>query len=144
MEGNYQARVGDLLGVRIICLRLSDVEKLEAYLKLLSEENILSFVKGPDQKRSFILPVNPGDSIPDDIDLRYSGYSSVHYQIELGENSDAPPGLKGLLFELQLRTILEEAWSEIDHKYRYVRSRIGVNLPKVQAATPRRITVKTG
>lgn len=130
MEGNYQARVGDLLGVRIICLRLSDVEKVEAYLKLLSEENILSFVKGPDQKRSFILPVNPGDSIPDDIDLRYSGYSSVHYQIELGENSDAPPGLKGLLFELQLRTILEEAWSEIDHKYRYVRSRIGVNLPE--------------
>jgi len=130
MEGNYQARVGDLLGVRIICLRLSDVEKVEAYLKLLSEENILSFVKGPDQKRSFILPVNPGDSIPDDIDLGYSGYSSVHYQIELGENSDAPPGLKGLLFELQLRTILEEAWSEIDHKYRYVRSRIGVNLPE--------------
>ena len=130
MEGNYQARVGDLLGVRIICLRLSDVEKVEAYLKLLSEENILSFVKGPDQKRSFILPVNPGDSIPDDIDLGYSGYSSIHYQIELGENSDAPPGLKGLLFELQLRTILEEAWSEIDHKYRYVRSRIGVNLPE--------------
>jgi len=127
---NYQARVCDLLGVRIICLRLSDVEKVESYLKLLAEENILSFVKGPDRKRSFILPANPGDPIPDDIGLRYSGYSSIHYQIELGENSDAPTGLKGLLFELQLRTILEEAWSEIDHKYRYVRSRIGVNLPE--------------
>jgi len=130
MEENYQTRVGDLLGVRIICLRLSDIEKVEAYLNLLSEENILSFVKGPDQKRSFILPVNPVDSIPDDIDLRYSGYSSIHYQIELSENSDAPPGLKGLIFELQLRTILEEAWSEIDHKYRYMRSRIGVTLPE--------------
>ena len=129
-EKNYPARVGDLLGVRIICLRLSDVEKVEKYIKLLSEENILNFVKGPDQKRSFILPVNTGGSISDDIDLRYSGYSSIHYQIELGENSDAPPGLKGLLFELQLRTILEEAWSEIDHKYRYVRSRIGINLPE--------------
>jgi len=129
-EKDYPERVGDLLGVRIICLRLSDVEKVEAYIKLLSEENILSFVKGPDQKRSFILPVSPVDSMPDDIDLRYSGYSSIHYQIELGENSDAPPGLKGLLFELQLRTILEEAWSEIDHKYRYVRSRTGVNLPE--------------
>jgi len=129
-EKNYPERVGDLLGVRIICLRLSDVEKIEAYIKLLSGENILRFVKGPDQKRSFILPVNAGDSISDDIDLRYSGYSSIHYQIELGENSDAPPGLKGLLFELQLRTILEEAWSEIDHKYRYVRSRIGINLPE--------------
>ena len=130
MEKNYRVRVGDLLGIRIICLRLSDIEKVEAYLKLLSEENILSFVKGPDQKRSFILPVNPGDSIPDGIDLRYSGYSSIHYQIELGENSDASPGLKGLLFELQLRTILEEAWGEIDHKYRYVHSRIGIDLPE--------------
>jgi putative GTP pyrophosphokinase len=129
-DKNYPARVGDLLGVRIICLRLSDVEKVESHLKLLSEENILNFVKGPDQKRSFILPVSPDDSIPDDIDLRYSGYSSIHYQIELGENSDAPSGLKGLQFELQLRTILEEAWSEIDHKYRYVRSRIGLNLPE--------------
>jgi ppGpp synthetase/RelA/SpoT-type nucleotidyltranferase len=127
---NYQARVGDLLGVRIICLRLSDVEKVEAYLKLLSEENILHFVKGPDQKRSFILPVDPDASIPDDIDLRYSGYSSIHYQLELGKNADVPSGLKGLLFELQLRTILEEAWSEIDHKYRYIHSRIGINLPE--------------
>ena len=130
MEENYQARVGDLLGVRIICLRLSDVEKVEIYLNLLSEENILHFVNGPDQKRSFILPVNTGSSLPDGIGLSYSGYSSIHYQVELGENSDAPKELKGLLFELQLRTILEEAWSEIDHKYRYVRSRIGENLPE--------------
>jgi len=43
---NYPERAGDLLGVRIICLRLSDVQKVEAYLKLLSEENILSFVTG--------------------------------------------------------------------------------------------------
>ncbi len=127
---NYQASIGDLLGVRIICLRLADVEKIEAYLKLLSEENILHFVKGPDQKRSFILPVDPGEAIPFGIDLRYTGYSSIHYQIRLGENSDAPPGLKDLHVELQLRTILEEAWSEIDHKYRYMRSRSGEILPE--------------
>ena len=129
-ESNYQARVGDLLGVRIICLRLSDVEKVETYIELLAEENILHIVRGPDRKRSFILPANPGETIPDDIGLRYSGYSSIHYQVALGNNSEAPSGLKHLLFELQLRTILEEAWSEIDHKYRYVRSRIGVNLPE--------------
>jgi len=129
-EKNYQTRVGDLLGVRIICLRLSDIEKVEAYLRLLSEEKILHFVKGPDQKRSFILPVDPGESISDGIDLTYSGYSSIHYQVKLGENSDAPPGLEDLQFEFQLRTILEEAWGEIDHKYRYVRSRNGVALPE--------------
>jgi putative GTP pyrophosphokinase len=127
---NYQASVGDLLGVRIICLRLSDVEKIEAYLKLLSEENILDFVEGPDQKKSFILPVDPGESTIDGTDPRYTGYSSIHYKIKLGENSDAPPALKNLCVELQLRTILEEAWSEIDHKYRYMRSRSGIELPE--------------
>lgn len=128
-ERDYQAFVGDLLGVRIICLRLSDVEKVEAYLKLLSEESILNFVRGPDHKKSFILPVNPDESIPDATDLRHTGYSSIHYRLKLGENSDAPQDLKGVIVELQLRTILEEAWSEIDHKYRYMRSRNDVELP---------------
>jgi ppGpp synthetase/RelA/SpoT-type nucleotidyltranferase len=126
---DYQTRIPDLLGVRIICLRLSDVQKVELYLKLLSEEHILKFVKDPERRRSFILPVQPGVALPDGISLSYSGYSSIHYQVELGENSDAPEEMIGVVFELQLRTILEEAWSEIDHKYRYVRSRIGTNLP---------------
>ena len=126
-EKNYPARVGDLLGVRIICLRLSDIGKIEAYLGFLSEEKILHFVKGPDQKRSFILPIDPGEPAADGMDLSYSGYSSIHYQVKLGQNSDAPSGLKDLQFEFQLRTILEEAWGEIDHKYRYVRSRNGVS-----------------
>lgn len=129
-EKNYRTRVDDLLGVRIVCLRLSDIGKVEAYLGFLSEEKILRFVKGPIQKRSFILPIDPGESISDGIGLSYSGYSSIHYQVELGENSDAPSGLENLQFELQLRTILEEAWGEIDHKYRYVRSRSGVALPE--------------
>jgi putative GTP pyrophosphokinase len=128
-EKNYQKRVGDLLGVRIICLRLSDIEKVEAYLGLLSEEKILRFTKGPDRKRSFILPVDPGEAVLDGIDLTYSGYSSIHYQAALGENSDSPSGMEDLQFEFQLRTILEEAWGEIDHKYRYARSRNGTALP---------------
>ena len=127
---NYQECIGDLLGVRIICLRLADIGKIEAYLKLLSEEKILQFVKGPDQKKSFILPSAPGESIQDGTDLRFTGYSSIHYQIRLGENSDAPRELQELQVELQLRTILEEAWSEIDHKYRYIRSRSGIALPE--------------
>lgn len=126
---NYRVRIGDLLGIRIICLRLSDVEKVESYLRLLSEENILNLVKGPDQKRSFILPVDPGESISGGLDITYSGYSSIHYQVELGQNSDAPSRLEQLRFEIQLRTILEEAWGEIDHKYRYINSRSGVTLP---------------
>lgn len=126
---NFQERIGDLLGIRIICLRLSDINTIKAYLELLADEKILRFIQKPDQKRSFILPVDPGEKIPEGLNLRYSGYSSIHYQVALGENADAPDELKGLQTELQLRTILEEAWGEIDHKYRYVFSRSGVTLP---------------
>ena len=129
-QKNFQERVGDLLGIRLICLRLSDIKRVEAYLGLLAEEKILRFIRKPDQKKSFVLPVDPGEAIPEGLDLRYSGYSSIHYQVELGENSDATDELKGLQIEFQLRTILEEAWGEIDHKYRYVLSRSGDALPE--------------
>jgi ppGpp synthetase/RelA/SpoT-type nucleotidyltranferase len=129
-QKNFQERVGDLLGIRLICLRLSDIKRVEAYLGLLAEEKILRFIRKPDQKKSFVLPVDPGEEIPEGLDLRYSGYSSIHYQVELGENSDATDELKGLQIEFQLRTILEEAWGEIDHKYRYVLSRSGDTLPE--------------
>lgn len=126
---NFQEKIGDLLGVRLICLRLSDIDTLKAYLNLLADEKILKFIQKPDHKRSFILPVDPGDTIPDGLSLHYSGYSSIHFQVALGQNADAPEELKGIQIELQLRTILEEAWGEIDHKYRYGFSRSGITLP---------------
>lgn len=128
-QKNFKEHIGDLLGIRLICLRLSDIDTLKAYLELLAEEKTLKFLHKPDHKRSFILPVDPGETIPEGLNLRYSGYSSIHYQVELGQNADAPDELKGLQIELQLRTILEEAWGEIDHKYRYVFSRSGDKLP---------------
>ncbi len=127
---NFQERIGDIAGIRLICLRLSDIKRVEAYLGLLVEEEILRFIQEPERKRSFILPVDPGEAIPEGIELLYGGYSSIHYQVELGENSDAIDELKGLQIEFQLRTILEDAWAEIDHKYRYVFSRSGGVLPE--------------
>jgi ppGpp synthetase/RelA/SpoT-type nucleotidyltranferase len=129
-KDDFQERIGDLLGIRLICLRLSDINKVEAYLGFLADEKILRFIDKPDQKRSFVLPVDPGEAIPTGLDLGYSGYSSIHYQIKLGENSDAIDELKDLQIEFQLRTILEEAWGEIDHKYRYMLSRSGNELPE--------------
>ena len=126
---NFKERIGDLLGIRLICLRLSDIDTLKAYLELLADENILRFIQKPDHKRSFILPVDPGEKIPEGLNLRYSGYSSIHFQVELAQNAEGADEFKGIQIELQLRTILEEAWGEIDHKYRYVFSRSGHVLP---------------
>ena len=127
---NFQERIGDLLGVRLICLRLADIKILEAYFEFLIKEKIFTYIEEPKQKRSFILPIDPGEATNDDRNLMYSGYSSIHYQITLGDGLDAPHELKGLQIEIQLRTILEEAWGEIDHKYRYAYSRSGAVLPE--------------
>ena len=127
---NFHQRIGDIIGIRIICLRLSDILKVEAYLEFLVEEKILKFIQEPDYKRSFVLPIDPGEVAPQDINLQYSGYSSIHYQVKLDDNSDASQEFKNIQIELQLRTILEEAWGEIDHKYRYAYSRIGDTLPE--------------
>lgn len=127
---NFQEHIGDLLGIRLVCLRLADIKIIEAYLETLVQDKILQFIKEPLQKRSFILPVDPGEAIRDSPDLMYSGYSSIHYQITLGDGSGAPDELKNLQAEFQLRTILEEAWGEIDHKYRYAYCRSGTDLPE--------------
>ena len=127
---NFQNRIRDIIGIRIICLRLSDILKLKAYLDLLFEEKILQSIGEPNHKRSFVLPLDSDENVLRDLNLKYSGYSSIHYQIKLGKNSDATKDLKEIQAELQLRTILEEAWGEIDHKYRYTYSRIGGVFPE--------------
>jgi len=127
---NFQDRIGDLLGIRLICLRLADIQIIKAYFEFLIKEKIFTYTEEPKQKRSFILPVDPGVASIDGHNLTYSGYSSIHYQITLGDGLDAPDELKRLQVEFQLRTILEEAWGEIDHKYRYTFSRSGAALPE--------------
>lgn len=129
-QNNFHERIGDIIGIRIICLRLADIVKVEEYLEFLVEEKILKFIQKPDYKRSFVLPIRLGNTAPQNINLQYSGYSSIHYQVKLGDNSDVSEALKDIQIELQLRTILEEAWGEIDHKYRYSYSRIGETFPE--------------
>lgn len=126
---NYQERIEDLLGIRIVCLRLSDVEKVEEYLESLRDEDKLVFVRKPQKKRTFVLPVDPGELLPEGVDLQYSGYSSIHYFVKLGKSLEPAPEIASLRAEIQLRTIFEEAWGELDHKYRYEIIRKGRKLP---------------
>jgi putative GTP pyrophosphokinase len=123
---DFQDRVEDLLGVRVVCLRLSDLAKLQRHLADLEESDKIKITKGPVEKKTFL--VRPGD--PDTAgDMQYSGYSSVHYVIRLGKAARPSGPLALLKAEVQLRTILEEAWGEIDHKYRYELKRAGTAVP---------------
>ncbi len=57
---------------------------------------------------------------PDDFDLRGqkpSGYSSLHYILTVPAETNLH--FSEIPFELQVRTMLEETWSEIDHQLGY-------------------------
>lgn len=125
----FQDYVDDLLGMRIICLRRSDVDRVETFLDSLKREKKLVFHKGPEHKQTFPLRIDPRAELPPDVELQYSGYSSVHYVLSLGKALQLSEELCNLRAELQIRTLLEEAWGEIDHKYRYELARTGVKLP---------------
>ncbi|NOY59581.1 MAG: hypothetical protein GXO75_11735, partial [Calditrichaeota bacterium] len=50
------------------------------------------------------------------------GYSSLHYKISLSPRSSYPMALdkfKDIVFEVQIRTVVQHAWATIDHKIRY-------------------------
>jgi len=127
---NYQDKINDILGIRIICFRRSDVEKVEKYLLCLKDEKKLNFIKKPEKKQPpFLWIQNPKERVQKLKDLQYSGYSSIHYVIKLGKGLKVSRELLPLRCEIQVRTILEEAWGEIDHKYRYEIKRKGLHIP---------------
>lgn len=126
----FQDHITDLLGMRVICLRVSDLEKVQQYLTSLQAENSLLVLDGPTKKETFVLRPSKGFFSDSNLDLQYSGYSSIHYIVTLGPTVRTPQNLSGLRAELQVRTILEEAWGEIDHQYRYEIKRSGNSVSK--------------
>jgi ppGpp synthetase/RelA/SpoT-type nucleotidyltranferase len=93
----------DLLGVRVVCLYpslLSEIDEViqETFEVIRYEDK--SKVEKPDLWR----------------------YSSVHYDCELpGDNSERryEDGLQNLVFEIQVRTILQDAWATVEHRLGY-------------------------
>lgn len=102
---NYEKKITDLMGIRILLLFKSDWIHVHDYLMeqygdVLLEAPFAHVRKGDD------LSLYEGKiSIKDN-----KPYRSVHYVISSNN---------GLGIEIQVRTLYEEAWSEIDHKLRY-------------------------
>lgn len=92
----------DLCGVRVICLFLTDLRRISEII----------------EEKFFIHTIdNKVYSKPEEV----FGYMSVHY-IGLLPTSFAGPrydNLKGLKFEIQLRTIAMHAWATISHYLDY-------------------------
>ena len=94
--------ITDLAGVRVVYLYLSDREKIEATIE--KEFDIIEKV----------------NKISDD-DVEKFGYGALHYVVKIKEKHSGAryDDLKNLVCEIQVRTILQDAWAIVAHHLSY-------------------------
>lgn len=101
LQGDEMIQITDLLGVRVICPFLEDLETIERII--LQSFDILEMERKAEQ-HSF----------------REFGYDSVHLLIKtspIDTTITLPHSCD--VCEIQLRTILQEAWAEVEHELVY-------------------------
>lgn len=106
-DGSYSdyAALHDLLGLRITCYFSDEVDLVAAVI----DKEFL-----PDPSKS----VNKGDKLG----LNEFGYRSVHKVARMGPARTALAEytrFSAMRFELQIRTVLQHAWAEIEHDLGY-------------------------
>lgn len=101
--------IQDIVGLRIVCLFISDISRisdiLKEYFYIISEDNKI------DQTESSF------------------GYLSVHFIVKLKDNCSGPryDSIIGLPFEIQVRTLAMDAWANISH---YLDYKSELDIPK--------------
>ena len=104
---NYKDEITDLLGIRVIHIFKEDWEEIHNFItSMWNVREIVANVREGDTTKKF-------DEQGIAVRSRPSGYRSVHYLIE------SYPTNKKLITEVQVRTIFEEGYGEIDHQLRY-------------------------
>ncbi len=98
-------QITDIVGIRIITYYSDDVDKVA---EIIQREFIIDHDNSVDKRKN--------------LDPDKFGYMSLHYIVELNnhrtqllENS----ALKGLKSEIQIRSILQHTWAEIEHDIGY-------------------------
>lgn len=108
---NYKEEVTDLIGLRALHLYKDDWESIDNYIRgqwNLKQKPVANYRKGDTQELIDFYKAKDCD-----IKEHKYGYRSVHYLIE------TQPAKQKFYAEIQVRTIFEEAWAEIDHTIRY-------------------------
>jgi putative GTP pyrophosphokinase len=94
-SGNDQ-KITDLFGLRFIVPFLEDVERL---VEIVKESLDVAEIDRKSERLSY----------------REFAYDSVHMEISLDKVDIALPDFCSPMCEIQIRTILQEAWAEIEH-----------------------------
>lgn len=107
-EYEIREHITDLLGLRIVCLYESEINKIRTIL----EQNF-KVVEVTDKIKTL-----------ESTDNQF-GYKSLHIDLKLNDERKKLPEFKkfaDIRFEVQIRTIIQDAWSVLDHKIKYKKS----------------------
>lgn len=104
---NYKEEITDLLGIRVIHIFKEDWEEIHNFISQMWNVNeIVANIREGDNTKKF-------EELGIEVCSRLSGYRSVHYLVE------SYPTASKVIAEVQVRTIFEEGYGEIDHQLRY-------------------------
>lgn len=111
-EDNLLIRINDLAGIRILHLHTSQITNIDRILKEIIPEFDYELIEGPiartwdDEYRTFYKKI--GIETKDSQNM----YTSVHYVVGSGSRTK-------VTCEIQVRTLMEEVWGEVDHTINY-------------------------
>ncbi|MCE5219696.1 MAG: RelA/SpoT domain-containing protein [Clostridium sp.] len=109
---NYKNEINDLIGIRVIHIFKDQWQEIHEFIsKTWKVIEITANVRDGDN-----IEVFETQSI--EVRSKASGYRSVHYLVEFYPTSQK------VIAEIQVRTIFEEGYGEIDHRLRYSHNEI--------------------
>jgi putative GTP pyrophosphokinase len=109
---NLFEKINDLAGFRILHLHTTQFEEINIELQKIFTEQRWQIIEGPnartwdDETRAYF------DRIGVETSPNANMYTSVHYILK--PNNSTP-----ITCEIQVRTLMEEVWGEVDHKINY-------------------------
>ena len=109
---NLLTKINDLAGIRILHLYTKQFEYIDHALRDILNENQYNLIEGPfartwdDESRTYF------ESLGVETQESPSMYTSVHYVVESASKTK-------VTCEIQVRTLMEEVWGEVDHAINY-------------------------
>lgn len=119
---NYKSEITDLIGIRVLHLYKDQAAPIDKFIRDtwdLREKCTIYYRQGDYSKQE-----EPKNNDLFNFKVHPFGYRSWHYLI----SSQATKNVH--IAEIQVRTIFEEGWSEIDHQLRYPNNMNDVQLTK--------------